>query len=94
MQQRDDCILWSGGRAASIFGSLPPPDLLIVVEMVIVQKQMMKLIVKYVKLVDIKIMKDKLIVLIVQLEHDDHHLQDPMVKIGMVVLLCQVVIVM
>ena len=64
----------------------------IVVEMmVIVQKQMMKLIVKYVKLVDIKIMKDKLIVLIVQLEHDDHQLQDPMVKIGMVV---QVVIVM
>ena len=66
--------------------------MVIVVEMmVIVQKQMMKLIVKYVKLVDIKIMKDKLIVLIVQLEHDDHQLQDPMVKIGMVV---QVVIVM
>ena len=69
--------------------------MVIVLEMmVIVQKQMMKLIVKYVKLVDIKIMKDKLIVLIVQLEHDDHQLQDPMVKIGMVVLLCQVVIVM
>ena len=65
--------------------------MVIVVEMVIVQKQMMKLIVKYVKLVDIKIMKDKLIVLIVQLEHDDHQLQDPMVTIGMVV---QVVIVM
>jgi hypothetical protein len=69
--------------------------MVIVVEMMVtVQKQMMKLIVKYVKLVDIKIMKDKLIVLIVQLEHDDHQLQDPMVKIGMVVLLCQVVIVM
>ena len=43
--------------------------------MATVQKQMMKQIAKYVNLVDIKIMKDKPIVLIVQLEHDDQLMQ-------------------